>query len=148
MMILESRSDNEEIHGSDHQKILVFLVNLHKPEKCLENVLALVLMEYLLMEHPGQWKLTQENRLKPQLSEQQLLELEKQQLLEEGGEWNSSNIGLNTISHSFLDGGTNGAEGGGFGMSPELCVAGVIELSPGPELDCSEAIAISSLNVT
>ncbi|GKC31754.1 hypothetical protein Tco_1039048, partial [Tanacetum coccineum] len=39
--------------------------------------------EYLLMEHPDQWKLTHEIRLKPQLSEQQLLKLEKQQLMEE-----------------------------------------------------------------
>nr|GEY30995.1 hypothetical protein [Tanacetum cinerariifolium] len=48
-----------------------------------KNVLVLVLMEYLLMKHPGQWKLTQEIRLKPQFSEQQLLKLEKQQLMEE-----------------------------------------------------------------
>ncbi|GKF17172.1 hypothetical protein Tco_0062090, partial [Tanacetum coccineum] len=47
------------------------------------NVLVLVLMEYLLMEHPSQWKLTQENRLKSHLLEQQLLELEKQQLMED-----------------------------------------------------------------
>ncbi|GKC96950.1 hypothetical protein Tco_1162392, partial [Tanacetum coccineum] len=52
-------------------------------KKCLESVIVLVLMEYLLMEHPGQWKLTQEIRLKPQLSEQQLLKLEKQQSMKE-----------------------------------------------------------------
>nr|GFB32097.1 integrase, catalytic region, zinc finger, CCHC-type, peptidase aspartic, catalytic [Tanacetum cinerariifolium] len=46
-------------------------------------VLVLVLMEYLLMEHPGQWKLTQEIWLKQHHSEQQLLELEKHQLMEE-----------------------------------------------------------------
>nr|GEY19801.1 retrovirus-related Pol polyprotein from transposon TNT 1-94 [Tanacetum cinerariifolium] len=63
-------------------------------EKCCEmrkldsmlyhNGLALELMEYLLMEHHGQWKLTQKNRLKPQLTEQELLELEKQQLMKDG----------------------------------------------------------------
>ncbi|GKG36059.1 hypothetical protein Tco_0443737 [Tanacetum coccineum] len=60
-----------------------FLVILQNLEKCLEIVLVLVLMEYLMIEHPGQWKLTQENWLKPQLSKQHLLELEKQQLMEE-----------------------------------------------------------------
>ncbi|GJV89327.1 hypothetical protein Tco_1533265 [Tanacetum coccineum] len=77
MMILKESSLHEEIHEVDHHETLVFLVILQNLKKCLENVLVLVLMEYLLMEHPGQWKLTQENRLKPQLSEQQLLELEK-----------------------------------------------------------------------
>ncbi|GKA57258.1 hypothetical protein Tco_0756446 [Tanacetum coccineum] len=77
MMILEKSSLHEEIHEEDHHEKLVFLVILQNFKKCLENVLVLVLMEYLMMEHPGQWKLTQENRLKPQLSEQQLLELEK-----------------------------------------------------------------------
>nr|GEV01860.1 reverse transcriptase domain-containing protein [Tanacetum cinerariifolium] len=45
--------------------ILVFLVILQNLEKCLDIVLVLVLvlMEYLMMEHPGQWKLTQENQL-------------------------------------------------------------------------------------
>ncbi|GKE55031.1 hypothetical protein Tco_1490187, partial [Tanacetum coccineum] len=43
-----------------------------------------------------------------------------------GGEKNSSNTGLNIRSHSCLNGGTNGAKGGGFGTSPELGVAGVI----------------------
>ncbi|GKE93743.1 hypothetical protein Tco_1574838 [Tanacetum coccineum] len=75
MMILEKSS----LHEVDHHEKLVFLVILQNFEKCLENVLVLVLMEYLLMEHPGQWKLTQENRLKPQLLEQQFLKLEKQQ---------------------------------------------------------------------
>ncbi|GJZ58778.1 hypothetical protein Tco_0614594 [Tanacetum coccineum] len=78
MMILEKLSRHEEIHEVDHHKKLVFLVILQNLKKWLENVLVLVLMEYLLMEHPGQWKLTQENQLKPQLSEQQLLKLEKQ----------------------------------------------------------------------
>ncbi|GKC73238.1 hypothetical protein Tco_1119121 [Tanacetum coccineum] len=79
MMILEKSSLYEEIHEVDHHEKLVFLVILQNLEKCLENVLIHVLMEYLLMEHPGQWRLTQEKRLKLQLSEQQLLELEKQQ---------------------------------------------------------------------
>ncbi|GKA95707.1 hypothetical protein Tco_0817802 [Tanacetum coccineum] len=82
MMILEKSSLYEEIHEVDHHEKLVFFVILQNLEKCLENVLVLVLMEYLLMEHPGQRKLTQENWLKPQLLEQQLLELEKQQLIE------------------------------------------------------------------
>ncbi|GKC10969.1 hypothetical protein Tco_1007751 [Tanacetum coccineum] len=79
MMILEKSS----LHEVDHHEKLVFLVILQNLKKCLENVLVIMLREYLLMEHPGQWKLTQENRLKPQLSEQQLLELEKQQLMED-----------------------------------------------------------------
>ncbi|GKC88198.1 hypothetical protein Tco_1148847 [Tanacetum coccineum] len=79
MMILEKSS----LHEVDHHEKLVFLVILQNLEKCLESVLFLVLMEYLLMEHPGQWKLTQENRLKAQLSKQELLELEKQQLMED-----------------------------------------------------------------
>ncbi|GKB90775.1 hypothetical protein Tco_0963047 [Tanacetum coccineum] len=54
-----------------------------RTKKWLENVLVLVLMEYLWMEHLGQWKLTRENRLKPQLMKQQLLELEKHQLMED-----------------------------------------------------------------
>ncbi|GKC22847.1 hypothetical protein Tco_1024997 [Tanacetum coccineum] len=83
MMILEKSSLHEEIHEVDHLEKLVFSVILQNLEKCLEIVLVLVLMEYLLMEHPGQWKLTQENRLNPQLSEQKLLELEKQQLMED-----------------------------------------------------------------
>ncbi|GJV87027.1 hypothetical protein Tco_1530965 [Tanacetum coccineum] len=73
MMILKKSSLHEEIHEVDHHKKLVFLVILQNLEKCLENFLVLVLMEYLLMEHPGQWKLTQENWLKPQLSEQHFL---------------------------------------------------------------------------
>ncbi|GJW18201.1 hypothetical protein Tco_0025637 [Tanacetum coccineum] len=77
MMILEKSSLYEEIHEVDHHEKLVFLVILQNLEKCLENVLVLVFIEYLLMGHPGQWKLTQENRLKPQLSKQQLLKLEK-----------------------------------------------------------------------
>ncbi|GJY38859.1 hypothetical protein Tco_0425223 [Tanacetum coccineum] len=76
MMILEKLIPHEEIHEVDHHEKLVFLGILQNLEKWLENVLVLVLMEYLLMEHPGQWKLTQENRIKPHLSEQQLLELE------------------------------------------------------------------------
>ncbi|GKD88044.1 hypothetical protein Tco_1359198 [Tanacetum coccineum] len=65
MMILEKSRLHGEIHKVDHHEKLVFLVILQNLEKCLENVLVLMLMEYLLMEHPGQWKLTQENRLKP-----------------------------------------------------------------------------------
>ncbi|GKC79710.1 hypothetical protein Tco_1130484 [Tanacetum coccineum] len=83
MMIPEKSSLYEEIHEVDHHEKLVFLVILQNLEKCLENVLVLVLKEYLLMEHPNQWKLTQENRLKLKLSEQQLLELKKQQWMEE-----------------------------------------------------------------
>ncbi|GJW04468.1 hypothetical protein Tco_1563324 [Tanacetum coccineum] len=83
MMIPKKSSLHEEIREVDHYEKLVFLVILQNLEKCLENVLALVLMEYLLMEHPDQWKLTQEYRLKLQLLEQQLLELEKQQWIEE-----------------------------------------------------------------
>nr|GFD12686.1 hypothetical protein [Tanacetum cinerariifolium] len=49
---------------------------------------------------------------------------------------------------SFLEGGTYGVEEEGFCMSPELIVAGVILLSAGPELLCSEAIAISSSKST
>ncbi|GKG27688.1 hypothetical protein Tco_0406015 [Tanacetum coccineum] len=62
MMILEKLILHEEIHKVDHHERLLFLVILQNLEKFLENVLVLV-----LMEHPGQWKLTQENRLKPQL---------------------------------------------------------------------------------
>ncbi|GKG26364.1 hypothetical protein Tco_0399510 [Tanacetum coccineum] len=91
-MILERSSLHEEIHEVDNHKKLVFLEILQNLEKCLENVLVLVLMEYLLMEHPGQWKLTQENRLKPQLSEQQLLELVGETAIN-GGLKYSSNIG-------------------------------------------------------
>nr|GFA84174.1 hypothetical protein [Tanacetum cinerariifolium] len=80
MMILEKSSLHEKIHEVDHHEKLVFLMIHQNHEKYLKNVLVLVLMEYLLMEHPGHWKLTQENRIKPQLSEQQLLELEKQTL--------------------------------------------------------------------
>ncbi|GKF46070.1 hypothetical protein Tco_0135872, partial [Tanacetum coccineum] len=58
-------------------------VVLQNPEKCLENVHVLELMEYLWMEHPGQWKLTQKNRLTLQLLEQQLLKLERHQLEED-----------------------------------------------------------------
>ncbi|GKF27685.1 hypothetical protein Tco_0094027 [Tanacetum coccineum] len=76
MMILEKLIPYEEIHEVDHHEELVFLGILQNLKKWLENVLVLVLMEYLLMEHPGQWKLTQENRLKPQLLVQQRLELE------------------------------------------------------------------------
>ncbi|GJR52998.1 hypothetical protein Tco_1403519 [Tanacetum coccineum] len=83
MMILEKSILYEEIHDVDHHEKLVFFVILQKLEKCLENVLVLVLMEYLLMEHPGKWKLTQENRLKPQFSEQQLFKLEKRKLMED-----------------------------------------------------------------
>nr|GEY23508.1 hypothetical protein [Tanacetum cinerariifolium] len=72
-----------EICEMDHHENVVFLVILQNLKKWLENVLVLVLMEYLLMEHPCQWKLTHENQLKPQLSKQQLLELEKQQLMED-----------------------------------------------------------------
>nr|GEW19187.1 hypothetical protein [Tanacetum cinerariifolium] len=43
-----------------------------------------------------------------------------------GGVSNSSNSGRNNRSQSFLDDGTNGVEKVGFGMSPELIVAGVI----------------------
>ncbi|GKG44110.1 hypothetical protein Tco_0483203, partial [Tanacetum coccineum] len=43
------------------------------------------------------------------------------------------------------DGGTNGAEGGGFGMSPKL---GVIGVSASSQLLCSEAIAVSSSKST
>ncbi|GKF06827.1 hypothetical protein Tco_0037495 [Tanacetum coccineum] len=63
MMIPEKSS----LHEVDHHKKLVFLVILQSLEKWLENVIVLVLMEYLLMEYPGQWKLTQKNRLKLQL---------------------------------------------------------------------------------
>nr|GEV64096.1 hypothetical protein [Tanacetum cinerariifolium] len=83
MMILEKLSLHEEIHEVDYHEKMVFLVILQNLEKCLENVLVLVLMEYLLIEHPGQWKLTQEIRLKPQLLEQQLLKLEKQQMMKD-----------------------------------------------------------------
>ncbi|GKC40657.1 hypothetical protein Tco_1053041 [Tanacetum coccineum] len=83
MMILEKSCLHEEIYEVDHHEKLVFLVILQNFEKCLENVLVLVLMKYLLMEHPGQWKLTHENRLKLQLSEHQLFKLEKQQLMED-----------------------------------------------------------------
>ncbi|GKB70057.1 hypothetical protein Tco_0931469 [Tanacetum coccineum] len=75
MMILEKSSLHEEIHEEDHHEKLVFLVILQNLKKCLENVLVLVLMEYLMMEHPGQWKLTQENRLKPQLRQHNYLNL-------------------------------------------------------------------------
>ncbi|GJX97145.1 hypothetical protein Tco_0352943 [Tanacetum coccineum] len=70
MMIPKKSSLHEEIHEVDHHKKLVFLVILQNLEKYLEIVLILVLMEYFMMEHPGQWKLTQENQLKPQLSKQ------------------------------------------------------------------------------
>ncbi|GKF54524.1 hypothetical protein Tco_0161434, partial [Tanacetum coccineum] len=83
MMIPKKSILHEEIHEVDHHEKLVFLVILQNLDKCLENVLVLMLMEYLLMEHTGQWKLTWEIRLKPQLSKQQLLELEKLQLMEE-----------------------------------------------------------------
>nr|GFB67567.1 hypothetical protein [Tanacetum cinerariifolium] len=43
-----------------------------------------------------------------------------------GGVSNSSNNGLNKICQSVLEGGTYDVEGGGFGTSPELIVAGVI----------------------
>ncbi|GJR56241.1 hypothetical protein Tco_1406762 [Tanacetum coccineum] len=76
MMILEKSSIHEEIHEVDHHEKLGFLVILQNLKKWLENVLVLVLMKYLLMEHPGQWKLTQEIRLKLQLLVQQLLEQE------------------------------------------------------------------------
>ncbi|GJZ33454.1 hypothetical protein Tco_0578890 [Tanacetum coccineum] len=76
IMILKKSSLHEEIHEVDHHEKLVFLVILQNLKKCLENVLVLVLMEYLLIEYLGQWKLTQENQLKPQLLVQQLLELE------------------------------------------------------------------------
>ncbi|GKE34230.1 hypothetical protein Tco_1453552 [Tanacetum coccineum] len=46
MMILEKSSLYEEIHEVDHHEKLVFLVILQNLEKCLENVLVLVLMEY------------------------------------------------------------------------------------------------------
>ncbi|GJY66945.1 hypothetical protein Tco_0469183, partial [Tanacetum coccineum] len=74
MMILEKLI----LHEVDHHEKLVLWEIFQNLEKCLENVLVLVLMDYLLMKHPGQWKLTQENRLKPQLLEQQLLKLDKQ----------------------------------------------------------------------
>ncbi|GJY86605.1 hypothetical protein Tco_0500631 [Tanacetum coccineum] len=70
MMIPENLILYEEIHKVDHHEKLVFLVIHQNLEKYLENVLILV-----LMEHPDQWTLTQENWLKLQLSEQQLLEL-------------------------------------------------------------------------
>nr|GEW94247.1 hypothetical protein [Tanacetum cinerariifolium] len=54
---------HEEIHEVDHHEKLVFLVILKNLEKCLKTVLVLVLIEYLLMEHPGQLMLTQKNRL-------------------------------------------------------------------------------------
>nr|GEU72348.1 hypothetical protein [Tanacetum cinerariifolium] len=63
-MILENLSLHEEIREVDHHEKLVFLVILENLKKCLENVLVLVLMEYLLMDHLGQLTLTQENRLK------------------------------------------------------------------------------------
>ncbi|GKD74927.1 hypothetical protein Tco_1333209 [Tanacetum coccineum] len=75
MMILKKSSLYEEIHEVDHHENMVFLAILQNHKKCLENVL--VLMEYLLMEHLSQWKLTQEYPLKLQFLEQQLLELEK-----------------------------------------------------------------------
>nr|GEU59358.1 putative reverse transcriptase domain-containing protein [Tanacetum cinerariifolium] len=52
------------LHEVDHHENVVFLVILQNLEKFLENVLVLVLMEYLLIVHPGQWKLTQENQVK------------------------------------------------------------------------------------
>nr|GEW26339.1 hypothetical protein [Tanacetum cinerariifolium] len=54
MMILEKSSLDEEMYEVDHPEKLVFLVILQNLKKCLENVLVLVLMEYLLMDHPGQ----------------------------------------------------------------------------------------------
>ncbi|GKB41454.1 hypothetical protein Tco_0886396 [Tanacetum coccineum] len=59
MMILKKLILHEEIHKVDHHEKLVFLGILQNLEKCLENVLVLVLMEYLFMKHLDQWKLTQ-----------------------------------------------------------------------------------------
>nr|GEZ32399.1 hypothetical protein [Tanacetum cinerariifolium] len=67
---------------------------------------------------------------------------------EGGGVSNSSNSGWNKISQLVLEDGTNGIEEGGFGMSPELIVAGVISRSAGPDLLCSEALAVSSSKLT
>ncbi|GJZ40616.1 hypothetical protein Tco_0587502 [Tanacetum coccineum] len=64
MMILEKLIPHEEIHEVDHHEKLVFLKILQNLEKWLENVLVLMLMKNLLKENTGQWKLTQENRLK------------------------------------------------------------------------------------
>nr|GFC25786.1 integrase, catalytic region, zinc finger, CCHC-type, peptidase aspartic, catalytic [Tanacetum cinerariifolium] len=50
MMILKRSS----LHEVDHHEKVLFLVILQNLEKCLKNVLVLVLMEYLLMEHPAQ----------------------------------------------------------------------------------------------
>ncbi|GKA86680.1 hypothetical protein Tco_0808391 [Tanacetum coccineum] len=58
MMILEKLILHEEIHEVDHHEKLVFLGILQNLEKWLENVLVLLFIEYLLKEHPGQWKLT------------------------------------------------------------------------------------------
>nr|GFA56487.1 hypothetical protein [Tanacetum cinerariifolium] len=51
-------------------------------------------------------------------------------------------------SQSFLEGGTYGVEEEGFCTSPELIVAGVISLSAGPELLCSETMTVSSSKST
>nr|GEY45070.1 hypothetical protein [Tanacetum cinerariifolium] len=62
MRILERLSLHKEIHAVDHHEKLVFLVILQNLKKCLENVLVIVLMEYLLMEYPSQLMLIQENQ--------------------------------------------------------------------------------------
>ncbi|GJZ60629.1 hypothetical protein Tco_0616445 [Tanacetum coccineum] len=99
MMILEKSSLYEEIHEVDHHEKLVFLAILQNLAKCLENVLVLMLMEYLLMEHPGQWKLTHENGYHPKnhsLEKKLLTEVERKKKLHLMEDWQiiSSTIGV------------------------------------------------------